>query len=291
MNSPPAQTIEERKLSLERQKLSVEQKRYELAKSSYYVDLFSKIALPLALSWLAWATYISNTKAVEERMTFDTNVKQAELRQKEDELFLKKSETERSKESLKATFVQNNFELIATSSPEARVKSDALAKATFSSADLNDILLRMEQIRESASRVIGNPQTKSPSPAADYKSAGLQFVRANNYTQALPYFETATTLLPSDAEAWNFKAYTQMHTGNLEAALTSIETSIWLRPEDKKLQQFVMLNATKILCALNRTTDAHAYLGKSIAAFPELSGVAQRDAELKQRCNFTFGAN
>lgn len=291
MNSSPESTIEERKLSLESKKLAVEQKKYELAKKGYYVDIFSKIALPLVLGWLAWATYMSNSKAVEDRMIFDINVKQTELRQKEEELFLKRSDTERGKDSLKAAFIQTNFALITTSTPEARLKAEALARASFSSNELPDILLKMAQVRESASQVISSALAAAPSPTADYKTAGLQFVKANNYTQALQYFETATLLQPSDAEAWNFKAYAQMRTGNPEAALTSIETSIWLRPIDKKLQHYVMLNATKILCSLNRTADALAYLRKSIAAFPELSSIAQQETELKQRCNFTFGSN
>lgn len=292
MNSSPESMIEERKLLLESKKLAVEQKKYELAKKGYYLDIFSKIALPLALGWLAWATYMSNTKAVEDRMTFDINVKQTELRQKEEELFLKKSDAERSKDSLKAAFIQTNFALIATFTPEARLKAEALAKVSFSSNELPDILLKMAQVRESASQLISStPVAAAPSPTADYKTAGVRFVKANNYAQALQYFETATLLQPSDAEAWNFKAYAQMRTGNPEAALTSIETSIWLRPIDRKLQHYVMLNATKILCSLNRTADALTYLRKSIAAFPELSSIAQQETELKQRCNFTFGSN
>lgn len=291
MNNPPENTIEEKKLSLENRKLAVELKKYELARNSYCVDLFSKIALPLALAGLAWATYITNTKAVDDRMTFDINVKQTELRQKEEELFLKKSDAERSKEYFKATFIQNNFSLLTTSTSEARLKIEALAKATFAPTELTDVLQKIAQVRESASRVIADSPATSSSITVNYKAAGLQFVKVNNYPQALQYFETATALLPSDAEAWNFKAYTQMRTGNLEAALTSIETSIWLRPTDKKLQNFVMLNATKILCSINRTADALAYLRKSIAAFPELTIVAQNDPELKQRCNFTFGTN
>lgn len=291
MNNQPGQTTEEKKLSLESKKLALEKKKYELARNSYYIDLFAKIALPLALAGLAWATYITNRDAVNDRMTFDINVKQTELRQKEEELFLKKSDAERNKESFKATFIQNNYSLITTPTPGARLQTEALAKATFSQGDLPDVLLKMEQVRESASRVITTSPATSSSKSADYKDAGLKFVRENNYTQALQYFETATVLLPSDTEAWNYKAYAQMRTGNLEAALTSIETSIWLRPTDRKLQNFVMLNATKILCSLNRSTDALSYLRKSIAAFPELSSVAQQDQELKQRCSFTFGAN
>lgn len=291
MNNPRKETIEEQKLSLESKKLVIETMKLELTKNGFYIDIFSKIALPLALTGLAWATYLANTRAVEDRMNFDINVKQTELRQKEDELFLRKSDAEHNKESLKAAFIQNNFSLITTATPEARLKTEALAKATFSAGDLTDILMKLEQVRESASRAISGSPATSPLLQADYKATGLQSVRANNYTQALQYFETATTLLPSDAEAWNLKAYAQMRTGNLEAALKNIETSIWLRPTDKKLQNFVMLNATKILCSLNRITDAQDYLRKSIAAFPELSIIAQQDWELRKLCNFSFGAN
>jgi len=107
----PEPSLEERKLTIEIEKLS-------LAKQSFYIDLITKLALPAALAAIAWATYTTNTKAVEDRMAFDFNTKRTELRQKEDELFLKKSESERNKESQKTAFIQTQFTRITSSSPD-----------------------------------------------------------------------------------------------------------------------------------------------------------------------------
>lgn len=282
MNSPsPESSFEERKLAIEIEKLT-------LARRSFYTDLLAKIALPAALAAIAWATYATNTKAVEDRMAFDVDAKSTELRQKEDELFLKKSDSARNRDSLKAAFIQTNFALISSPSSDARTHVDTLARAAFSPSDIQDVLAKIEQIRESAPRAVEASGTPV-APASDiYKVSGTQFVKVGKFDQALQYFETATLLNPSDAEAWNFKAYTEMRVGNPEAALKSIGTSILLRPNEATLQHKVMLNATKILCSLDRTEDAASYLNKSIAVFPNLSAIAQQDGELQQRCHFNF---
>lgn len=53
MNNPRKETIEEQKLSLESKKLVIETMKLELTKNGFYIDIFSKIALPLALTGLA----------------------------------------------------------------------------------------------------------------------------------------------------------------------------------------------------------------------------------------------
>lgn len=288
MKTPVDLSVEERKLLLELEKLEVEKKKYDLAKRSYYVDFLAKIALPAALGSLAWATYVTNTKAIEDRMAFDIDTKRTELRQKEDELFLKKSESERLEDLRKATFIQTNFSLITTPTIDAQVQSETLARAIFPPEDIPDMLMKLALVRASTVSRSGSVSKISDLSFADYKASGLQFVKKNSYEQALQNFETATLLNPSDVEAWSYKAYAEMRAGNLEEALKSITKSTQLRPTDRKLQRNVMLNATKILCSLGRNADALSYIKVSVAAFPDLLGVAKNDGELKQRCNFTF---
>lgn len=279
--SSPETSLEERKLAIEVEKLA-------LAKRSFYVDLLAKIALPAGLAAIAWATYTTNTKAVEDRMAFDVDAKNTELRQKEDELFLKKSDSARNLESLKAAFIQTHFSLISSPSSDAQKQVDALARAVFSPAQIQDVLVKISQIRASTPQVSEQSSSPTaPTPQA-YKGSGMQFARLGRFDQALQQFETATLLNPSDAEAWNFKAYSEMRSDNPAAALKSIGTSILLRPSDATLQQNVMLNATKILCSLGRMDDAASYLNKSVAAFPNLLTVAKQDGELQQRCHFNF---
>lgn len=282
MNTPPPKpSLEERKLSIEIEKLA-------LAQKTFYADLLAKIAIPVGLAAIAWATYATNTMAVKERMAFDVNSKSTELRQKEDELFLKKSDSVRNRESLKAAFIQTNFALISSSSSDAHRQAETLARAVFSPDDIQDVLIKIAQIRNSAP---GEPDTSNPpsAPSAQtYKDSGMQFVKAGKFDLALQHFETATLLNPSDAEAWNFKAYTEMRVGSADTALNSISTSILLRPTDTTLQHKVVLNATKILCSLGRTEDAVSYLNKSVAVLPSLLAVAKKDGELQQRCNFSY---
>ena len=280
MNAPlPQSDIEKRKLDIEIEKLS-------LAKQSFYVDLISKIALPVALVAIAWATYSTNTKNTDARMIFDANTKNTEFRQKEDELFVKKSDAVRNRDALKAAFIQTNLSLIYSQSEAARRQVDVLARAVFPPDEIHDVLLKIEQIRVSAPRVIESSKQLTTPSSESYKGSGMQFAKIGQFDEALRNFEISTLLNPSDAEAWNFKAYSEMRIGNPEAALKSISTSIRLRPSEATLQHSVMLNATKILCSLGRTGEAASYINASVAAFPNLLAIARKDGELQQRCHF-----
>lgn len=281
MNTPPQEPpLEERKLSIEIEKLA-------LAQKTFYADLLAKIAIPAGLVAIAWVTYATNTRAVEDRVAFEVNAKSTELRQKEDELFLKKSDSARNRESLKATFFQTNFALISSPSADAHRQAETLARAVFSPDDIQDVLIKIAQIRNHAPATPATSNPLSAPSAQTYKDSGMQLVKIGKFDLALQHFETATLLNPSDAEAWNFKAYTEMRVGRPDTALKSISTSILLRPTDATLQHRVMLNAVKIFCSLGRTEDAVSYLNKSAAVFPNLLAAAQKDGELQQRCNLS----
>ncbi|MDL5386411.1 hypothetical protein [Aeromonas hydrophila] len=198
--------------SIEERKLTIETKKLVLARRSYYVDLISKVTLPAVLAALAWVTYTTNTKAVEERMAFDFSTKRTELRQKEDELFLKKSESERSKESQKTSFIQMQLHRIYSSSPDERKQVEVLAQAMFSTTeDVRDVLAKIAMLRKSLpSASEATPVTEHPGqqPSADeYKRRGIQFAKVKQFSQASQQFATATILAPTDAAAWNYKAY------------------------------------------------------------------------------------
>lgn len=189
---------------------------------------------------------------------------------------------------MKAAFIQTNFALISSPSADARKQAEALARVVFPPDDIQDVLIKITQIRDSFPKTTDSSNFAEGTSSQIYKDSGLQFVKSGLFEQALHHFETATLLNPSDAEAWNFKAYTEMRSGSLEKALKSISTSILLRPVDAALQHKIMLNAAKILCSLGRAEDAASYLNKSVAVFPSLLTVAQKDGELQQRCHFNF---
>lgn len=168
----PEPSIEERKLTLETEKLA-------LARRSHYIDLMAKVTLPTVLAVLAWVTYTTNTKAVEDRMAFDFDTKRTELRQKEDELFLKKSESERNKESLKTAFIQRQFTDITSSSLNEQKQVEVLARAIFPAAEVQEVLAKITMIRESSPRFAESPTTTDEEPSADdYKRRGKQYVKA-----------------------------------------------------------------------------------------------------------------
>jgi Flp pilus assembly protein TadD len=267
MNNTPESSLEEKKFDIESEKLA-------LAKRSFYFDLPSKLVWPGVLVLIAIGTYITTIKSTQDRMTLDSDIQ--------------KSNSTHNRDTLRATFIQAHFSLISSQSADARKQTDALVRAVFAPTDIQDVLLKIAQIRDSTQQSTKTSGASAPLSWDAYKIGGMQFVKIGNFEQALQQFRTATLLNPSDAEAWNFKAYSEMRGGNFNAAFDSINTSIALKPGDATLQHQVILNATKILCSLDRTEEAASYLHKSSITFVKLSAIAKKDGELQQRCRFNL---
>ncbi len=181
-----------------------------------------------------------------------------------------------------------NTDLVAKIAIPAVVAIIALMTYWKNTNTVNDRTAQMQtpQIRNSTPQITQTSGLSATPTLDSYKADGRQFVKIRRFDPALDKFAAATVLSPTDAEAWNFKAYTEMRLGNSSEALKSINTSINLRPVDIILQHRVILNATKILCTLRRTDEAASYLEKSIVEFPSVSAEVRKDGELSQLCHF-----
>lgn len=294
----PATSLDERKLSIEMAKLELEQRKLKLEETktavaikSYRIDLAAKLAIPVAVLILAAATYSTNSSNNDARMVLEVDKQKKDFSQKQEELFIKRSDVERNRMESKARFIQNNQALIFDPAPESVQKVTLLAKAMFSKEDLDDILEKVSAFRiDTPPRQV---EADKPSPlkaAAEYIATGKRFTQKGNYAQALVNFEMATLLNTSDAMAWNYKAYAEMRTERNDAALKSISTAINLQPVESGDVQTIVINATKILCSLGRTEDARSYINKSLAIVPQVVEKLRGDRDFATRCNFTFSS-
>ncbi|KTB55922.1 hypothetical protein [Pseudomonas syringae] len=279
--------IELKKLQLERRKLDLDEQRTSLAFKGYRIDLVAKLAIPVAVLVLAAATYYTNANNNDARMAFDTSSKKKEFMQKQEDLFMKRSDSERNQEENKARFIQNNLELITDHTPESEQKFVLLTKAVMPARDVDDVLEKARAIRVGSTiREITADKASPLDAAVEYISTGKKFTKVGNFEQALVNFQMANLLNTSNPMSWNYQAYAQMRTDRNDEALKSISTAINLKPIDTIAQKIIMINATKILCSLGRVEDALSYINKSLALAPELLKDLRQDKEFKNRCGF-----
>ncbi|MCF5505056.1 hypothetical protein GIV76_20980 [Pseudomonas syringae] len=249
--------------------------------------MVAKLAIPVAVLVLAAATYYTNANNNDARMAFDTSSKKKEFMQKQEDLFMKRSDSERNQEENKARFIQNNLELITDHTPESEQKFVLLTKAVMPARDVDDVLEKARAIRVGSTiREITADKASPLDAAVEYISTGKKFTKVGNFEQALVNFQMANLLNTSNPMSWNYQAYAQMRTDRNDEALKSISTAINLKPIDTIAQKIIMINATKILCSLGRVEDALSYINKSLALAPELLKDLRQDKEFKNRCGF-----
>lgn len=281
-------SLEEQKLAIESAKLALEQKKFELAQRTHFFDFGPKFVLSVVVALIALAALVISSTQTSERLIVETGHKRDEIRLKEADLFLKKSDSERNRDAVKSGFLLNHLALVTSPTQESRQQLVALAKAVFDSKETQDVISKAEQIRISVQQQPSPSSTAQPQTLAGFKAIGRQFANVGNFEQAALNFEIATRLNASDVEAWNFKAYAEMRINRGDAAFNSISNAINLRPTDFKIYSLVVINATKILCTLGRNEDALSYINQNAAYSPGLITVAGADLELKKRCGFSF---
>lgn len=277
-------------MDIEIEKLELERKKFLQSKHAHYVDAVYKIFIPLLLVVVSVMTYLFNRETEKTRMDFDMRAKNMELRQKEDEIFLRKNDGIRQLDSLKADFIQKNALLIGSPDPESHTRLRVMAEAIFSKDESDKIMEKISKIEVKfpTTELDKRPSLMSAPNASEYKSRGIDYVRKTEFKSALSMFEIASMLNPEDAEAWNYKAYAEFRLKQANKAYSSISNAINLKPSDKRLRVLVALNATKILCLNGRSNDALTYFNDSVAVNEDLYRVAKDDGELKSICNFNF---
>ncbi|MCF5663250.1 hypothetical protein, partial [Pseudomonas syringae] len=187
--------IELKKLQLERRKLDLDEQRTSLAFKGYRIDLVAKLAIPVAVLVLAAATYYTNANNNDARMAFDTSSKKKEFMQKQEDLFMKRSDSERNQEENKARFIQNNLELITDHTPESEQKFVLLTKAVMPARDVDDVLEKARAIRVGSTiREITADKASPLDAAVEYISTGKKFTKVENFEQALVNFQMANLL-------------------------------------------------------------------------------------------------
>ncbi|WLG46421.1 tetratricopeptide repeat protein [Pseudomonas sp. FP1740] len=285
--------IEVQKMGIERERLVLEHKRVSQADRSLVLE-DRKVSIADRNLVLEWGKlFIALVVACIGAFAFtlkpsSSNSAQAtnplELQQRGEELLIKRSELQMSKEATKAKFLQDNLELISSTAPESEAKVTALVKALWPPVEASDILHRAKLIRDSIPKPTVETASPTPTVAPDYVALGKAYVSKGDFEQARASFELASIKTPVDPMVWNYKAYAEMRVGRTETALQSIKTAIGLRPTQHSDQLTVVINVSKILCSATRVSEGVDYFNRAIHQAPDLLEKLRIDEELKKRC-------
>jgi len=247
------------------------------------------------------------------RLKLDTQRQEVELQQRADDLRLKQSEMERSRDATRVKFLQDHIDMIMSDEPDAELRLTALVKLVLP-ADADALISQVQTIRrELASRRSGAQDvnrvssaqqdtaeeessvpplivtTSAVSALGDQKlalgmAAGRAYARKGDYESALRNFNTAVAQNPNDPLAWNFKAYSEFRTKQFAAALGSISRAWKLSPSENRTRRWVAINATKILCAQGRSSEAATFFNQNASVVPEIVTDVHSDGEFQSTC-------
>ncbi|WP_045121950.1 tetratricopeptide repeat protein [Pseudomonas sp. GM30] len=271
---------------------------------------FGVTVIPIAITALQFMT--SNARD-DERLKLEVRKQEAELQHRVDDLHLKQSTLEQERNAARVKFLRDHIDMIMSPEPELELKLNTLVRIAFpTEADL--LIPQMHAMRErlSTERQAARGSDTSSAPQVDQakhdnpvpplvvtsfaettvggqqtKSAmseGRAYVRKNDWKNALQSFSNAVANDPGDALAWNFKAYSEFKTQQFNAALTSIGQAWKLNPTEGQTRRFVAINATKILCAQGRSSEAATFFNQSAAVLPDIVADVYGDGEFKTIC-------
>lgn len=254
----------------------------------------------------------SNYLNESARLKLESLRQAAELQHKTDDLRLKQSEMERSRDATRVKFLQDHIDMIMSDEPDADFKLTALAKLALP-ADADALIAQVRTIRRelasqrSAAHKLNEayaaqqaafeegsvpPLIVTPRavPLLEHQqltpgmSEGRAYVRKGDFESALRNFTTAVELNPNDPLAWNFKAYSEFRTNQFTTALASISRAWKLNPSENKTRRFIAINATKILCAQGRSSEAATFFNQSTSVVPEIVTDVYGDNEFQSTC-------
>ncbi|WP_248767262.1 tetratricopeptide repeat protein [Pseudomonas sp. MWU12-2345] len=247
------------------------------------------------------------------RLKLDAHRQEVELQQKADDLKLKQSEMERSRDATRVKFLQDHIDMIMSDEPDAELRLTALARLVLP-VDADALIAQVHTIRRelalqrsSAQKTDGvsmaqqdtaeedssvPPLVVTPravSASGDQQLApgmaeGRAYVRKGDFESALRNFNTAIEQNPNDPLAWNFKAYSEFRTNQFTAALASISRAWKLNPSENRTRRFIAINATKILCAQGRSSEAATFFNQSASVVPEIVTDVYADGEFQSTC-------
>lgn len=295
---------------IERDRLRLESRRFR-SESSHnrtvlWVGAFVSVVVVIIP---ATSTYLNE----QARLKLEAQRQEVERQQKADDLRLKQSEIERSRDATRVKFLQDHIDMIMADEPEAELRLTALARLALP-ADADALIAQVRTIRRelalqrsSAQKVDGVSTTqqnaaevessvpplvvtsRAVSASRDQELApgmaeGRSHARKGDYESALRNFNTAVDRNPNDPLAWNFKAYSEFRTNQFTTALASISRAWKLNPSDNKTRRWIAINATKILCAQGRPSEAATFFNQSASVVPEIVTDVYGDGEFQSTC-------
>lgn len=294
---------------IERERLTLDEMRFRSDNSYRWIALWVTV-IPIAIAALQFTT--SNSRD-EERLKLDAQKQVADLQQKAVDLHLKQSTLERERDATRVKFLQDHIDMIMSPDPESELKLNTLVRIVFP-AEADMLIPQVQAMRErlSTERQAARSSDTSSAPQVDEASheslvpplvvtssaattigsqqansdmsEGRAYVRKNDWKSALQSFSNATANDPSDALAWNFKAYSEFKTQQFNTAFASISHAWKLNPTENQTRRFVAINATKILCAQGRSSEAATFFNQTAAALPDIVADVYGDGEFKTTC-------
>lgn len=290
--------IERDRLRLERAKFRSESRHNRIA---LWVSAFVGVVVVIIP---ATSSYLNDSA----RLELDAQRQKAELQQKADDLKLKQSEMERSRDATRVRFLQDHIDMIMSDEPDVALKLTALARLVLpADADAliaqihtirRELALQREAAQETAQHdsveeehpvppLVVTPRAVSPSEyqhSTSEMAEGRAYAKKGDYENALRSFNIAVTQNPNDPLSWNFKAYSEFRTKQFSAALASISHAWKLNPSENRTRRWISINATKILCAQGRSSEAATFFNKSASVVPEIVADVYGDGEFQSTC-------
>ncbi|EBZ0491366.1 hypothetical protein D6445_11385 [Salmonella enterica subsp. enterica serovar Infantis] len=255
-----------------------------------WIDISSKILIPVCLLILSAVTWYTGVKQSEERLSFEKSNAESSLAIQNNEYFLKKSEHDVSMNKRDAEFLKVAFAECKKRGAAGFQQIKDNADALFSSEEIESKLL--EKVKANCVATPGSNVDEGNKSGGYYIrdsiESGMQYMKENKYSQAVGSFVDATKFTPKDASLWNHLAYAQFRSGDYIDAFNSISVAVKLGGSNDRVNKNIAINAAKILCAQGNMSAGRNYLEQAIHAFPGLFETVKKDGELLRVCSLTI---
>jgi len=292
---------------VEREKLTLEHEKTRIARNSFRVDVVARLVVPLVAAALALYGVL-HSKDEARPLVPEANTKLPIPLDSPSSAVSESARPILDAEHNKLPFIQNNLAVITSGTDQeiASLKSNAATRFTRSD-DLREIMTMIDNLRQNAAtrraqvdtqsvemnfqseaRAATTPRTEAAhttSVTLDYAVEAHKELVAGDFEQAATHYLLATKSSPSDSSLWNSLAYAQLRSGQPGDAYSSITRAAALHPTDPKIQNYVAINATKILCALGHKREGLGYLNESLNQLPTLHDRVAGDTEVNRYCD------
>lgn len=259
-------------------------------------EAISKIVIPISMAVIAVAAHQLASRAEEHRREEQIQTGIDDRAFKHASIGHQQSQADRQLDQTIMAFMEKHEAQIVARDERVFLHLIDRAKAYFSEADFRLVQTRIASFRASALSLsnesgTGRGQEGSPTPTApppkagDYLKAGRDALIAGKSNLAFQYFQSATTVEASNAEAWNARAYAGLRTSNLADANESIVRAIQLSSgTTSKVRMDIVINAAKIQCIGSGRDIGIRYLEAHYATVAGLRERAAQDGELPKMC-------